>query len=112
MNEFFDSENSLIEIMVGSENSGQRLDVFCFKAMSENILSIKTIYVQDSEYKVFVKEETKIVFFDLEQLQNFGENEKGYYNQFIKNLFLLFVRLILQIPTEVTLVRRLSRMKP
>ena len=38
-NEFFDSENSLIEIMVDSENSGQRLDVFCFKAMSENILS-------------------------------------------------------------------------
>lgn len=55
----------------------------------DDILSIKTIYVQDSEYEVLVKEETKIVFFDLEQLQNFSENEKGYYNQFIKNLFLI-----------------------
>ena len=36
----------------------------------DDILSIKTIYVQDSEY-------------------NFSENEKGYYNQFIKNLFLI-----------------------
>lgn len=55
----------------------------------DDLLSIKTIYVQDSEYEVLVKEETKIVFFDLDQLQNFSENEKGYYNQFIKNLFLI-----------------------
>ena len=39
MNDFFDGENSLIEITVCSEFSGQRLDVFCFKAMSEYILS-------------------------------------------------------------------------
>lgn len=55
----------------------------------DDILSIKTIYVQDSEYEVLIKENTKIVFFDLEQLQNYSSNEKGYYNQFIKNLFLI-----------------------
>lgn len=55
----------------------------------DDILSIKTIYVQDSEYEVLIKENTKIVFFDLEQLQNYSGNEKGYYNQFIKNLFLI-----------------------
>jgi len=55
----------------------------------DDILSIKTIYVQDSEYKVLIKEDTKIIFFDLEQLKNYSGNEKGYYNQFIKNLFLI-----------------------
>lgn len=55
----------------------------------DDVLSIKTIYVQDSEYEVLVKEQTKIVFFDLEQLSNYPGNEKGYYNTFIKNLFLI-----------------------
>ena len=55
----------------------------------DDVLSIKTIYVQDSEYEVLVKEQTKIVFFDLEQLSNYPGNEKGYYNMFIKNLFLI-----------------------
>lgn len=55
----------------------------------DDILSIKTIYVQDSEYEVLIMDETKIVFFDLEQLSNYPNNEKGYYNQFIKNLFLI-----------------------
>lgn len=55
----------------------------------DDILSIKTIYVQDSEYEVLIMEDTKIVFFDLEQLANYPNNEKGYYNTFIKNLFLI-----------------------
>ena len=55
----------------------------------DDVLSIKTIYVQDSEYEVLVKEQTKIVFFDLEALSTYPNNEKGYYNMFIKNLFLL-----------------------
>ncbi|MBR2603844.1 MAG: Crp/Fnr family transcriptional regulator [Bacilli bacterium] len=55
----------------------------------DDVLSIKTIYVQDSEYEVLVKEQTKIVFFDLEALSTYPNNEKGYYNMFIKNLFLI-----------------------
>ena len=75
-------------IQIVKENANGN-DLIIDELYEDDILSIKTIYVQDSEYKVSVKEETKIVFFDLEQLQNFGENEKGYYNQFIKNLFLI-----------------------
>ena len=55
----------------------------------DDILSIKTIYVQDSEYEVLIMEDTKIIFFDLDALSNYKGNEKGYYNQFIKNLFLI-----------------------
>ena len=79
----------------------------------DDILSIKTIYVQDSEYEVLVKEETKIVFFDLKQLQEFNENEKGYYNQFIKNLFLIMNEKLneknerIQILTKKTIRNRL-----
>ena len=55
----------------------------------DDILSIKTIYVQDSEYEVLIMDDTKIIFFDLEALSNYPGNEKGYYNTFIKNLFLI-----------------------
>ena len=61
MNDFFDGENSLIEITVCSEFSGQRLDVFCFKAMSEYILS--------RNYYGWFKKISKGIY---------GVSEKGY----------------------------------
>lgn len=99
-------------IQIIKENlNGSRLVID--ELYEDDVLSIKTIYVQDSEYEVLIKEETKIVFFDLEQLQNYSGNEKGYYNQFIKNLFLILNDKIneknerIQILTKKTIRNRL-----
>lgn len=78
--------NGYIQIIKENLNGSR---IIIDELYEDDILSIKTIYVQDSEYKVLIKEDTKMVFFDLEQLQNYVGNEKGYYNQFIKNLFLI-----------------------
>ena len=46
-------------------------------------------YLKSGDYIATAKEDTKLIIVDLNSIINFKENSKSYYNQFIKNLFLI-----------------------
>ena len=50
--------------------------------------------LNNNEYNVLTKEDTKIIFFDYEFIINFENNGYSYYNQFIKNLLEITTELI------------------
>lgn len=55
----------------------------------DDIIASSISYVESSEYRLISKEETYIILFDEDTLMNIEDTSKTYYNQFIKNLFLI-----------------------
>ena len=53
-----------------------------------NLISI----LNNKENEIITKKETKILAIDYNTIINYEENSKGYYNEFIKNLFKIVVR--------------------
>ena len=54
-----------------------------------DIISFSSLYVESNEFDIISKEDSKIILIDERRLINFNDNSKAYYNQFIKNLFLI-----------------------
>ena len=55
----------------------------------DDILASSISYVESNEYELISKEDTHIILFDEDTLMNIEDTTKTYYNQFIKNLFLI-----------------------
>lgn len=53
-----------------------------------NLISI----LNNKENEIITKKETKILVIDYNTIINYEENSKGYYNEFIKNLFKIVVQ--------------------
>ncbi len=53
-----------------------------------NLISI----LNNKENEIITKKETKILAIDYNTIINYEENSKGYYNEFIKNLFKIVVQ--------------------
>ena len=53
-----------------------------------NLISI----LNNKENEIITKKETKILSIDYNTIINYEENSKGYYNEFIKNLFKMVVQ--------------------
>lgn len=53
-----------------------------------NLISI----LNNKENEIITKKETKILVIDYNTIINYEENSKGYYNEFIKNLFKMVVQ--------------------
>ncbi|MCI5732522.1 MAG: Crp/Fnr family transcriptional regulator [Tenericutes bacterium] len=53
-----------------------------------NLISI----LNNKENEIITKKETKILAIDYNTIVNYEENSKGYYNEFIKNLFKMVVQ--------------------
>ena len=53
-----------------------------------NLISI----LNNKENEIITKKETKILAIDYNTILNYEENSKGYYNEFIKNLFKMVVQ--------------------
>ena len=53
-----------------------------------NLISI----LNNKENEIITKKETKILAIDYNTIINYEENSKGYYNEFIKNLFKMVVQ--------------------
>lgn len=63
---------------------------YIIEELFENdIIASSISYVESSEYEMIAKEETHIILFDEDTLMNIEDTSKTYYNQFIKNLFLI-----------------------
>lgn len=54
-----------------------------------DIIASSISYVDSNEYELLSKEDTNIIMFDEDTLLNIEDTSKAYYNQFIKNLFLI-----------------------
>lgn len=54
-----------------------------------DIIASSISYIQSNEYEMIAKEDTKVILIDENRLMNCEDNNKIYYNQFIKNLFLI-----------------------
>ncbi|MBQ9024073.1 MAG: Crp/Fnr family transcriptional regulator [Bacilli bacterium] len=54
-----------------------------------DIIASSISYVESSEYEMISKEDTNIIIIDEDTLLNIEDTSKAYYNQFIKNLFLI-----------------------
>lgn len=57
--------------------------------IENDIFDLYDNYSDDLEYEIICKEKSKIIFIDLNELDNFNDNKKQYYNTFIKNLLLI-----------------------
>ncbi len=75
-----------IEITKESEDGSRTI----IDTLEENdIVSSSTLYVKDSLYNIITKEETTLIIIDLNLIVNFQDETKKYYNDFLKNLFLI-----------------------
>ena len=70
-------------------NSYDGNDIVVEEFEEDDIIASSISYVESSEYELISKEETHIILFDEDTLMNIEDTSKTYYNQFIKNLFLI-----------------------
>ena len=70
-------------------NSYDGNDIVVEEYEEDDIIASSISYVESSEYQLISKEETYIILFDEDTLMNIEDTSKAYYNQFIKNLFLI-----------------------
>lgn len=47
-------------------------------------------YIDNPEYNITTLEDTNLIIVDINEIINFKENTKSYYNTFVKNLFLIY----------------------
>ena len=70
-------------------NSYDGNDIVVEEFEEDDIIASSISYVESSEYQLISKEESYIILFDEDTLMNIEDTSKTYYNQFIKNLFLI-----------------------
>lgn len=70
-------------------NSYDGNDTLVEELFENEVIASSISYVDSSEYEMIAKEDTQIILFDEDTLMNVEETSKTYYNQFIKNLFLI-----------------------
>lgn len=70
-------------------NSYDGNDIVVEEYEEDDILASSISYVDSNEYELISKEETHVILFDEDTLMNIEDTSKTYYNQFIKNLFLI-----------------------
>ena len=89
---FFDKKSigiitkGYIQVM---RNSYDGNDIVVEEYEENDIISSTVSYVDSNEYELISKEETHIILFDEDTLMNITDTTKTYFNQFIKNLFLI-----------------------
>ena len=54
-----------------------------------DVFELYYTYAKNDDYQIITKEKSKIIFIDINLLQNFNENTKQYYNIFVKSLFFI-----------------------
>lgn len=54
-----------------------------------DVFELYYTYAKNDDYQIITKEKSKIIFIDINLLQNFNDNTKQYYNIFVKNLFFI-----------------------
>ncbi len=75
-----------IEIIKENEDGTRTI----IDSLEENdILSSSTLYIKDSDYETITKEDTNLLLIDLDTVINFQDENKKYYKDFLKNLFLI-----------------------
>ena len=70
-------------------NSYDGNDIVVEEYEENDIIASSISYVESSEYQLLSKEDTFIILFDEDTLMNNEDTSKTYFNQFIKNLFLI-----------------------
>lgn len=78
--------NGYIQVIRNNSNGNS---VLIEDFMENDIFDLYDNYSDDLEYEIICKEKSKIIFIDLNELANFNDNKKQYYNTFIKNLLLI-----------------------
>lgn len=71
------------------KNSYDGNDTLVEELFENDIIASSVSYVDSNEYEILSKEDTSIILFDEDTLMNIEDISKNYYNQFIKNLFLI-----------------------
>jgi len=64
--------------------------------------------IKNGEYDIITKETTRVIVFDYDFLVGFEENTKSYYNQFIKNLFIIITEKINERNERIEILTRKS----
>ncbi len=97
---FFRKDNSILSIIkndnfigiiltgciqiIRTDHNGTRTII---EELEENDVFGSTISsLKNNEYDILTKEDTEIILIDYNNIINFSDNTKNYYNQFIKNL--------------------------
>lgn len=70
-------------------NSYDGNDTLVEELFENDVIASSIFYLDSNEYEMIAKEDTYIILFDEDTLMNIEEISKTYYNQFIKNLFLI-----------------------
>ena len=86
-------KNTICIIMSGCiqiiRNNYNGIDTIVETLNENDILTSSMSYIKSNEYEFHIKENSQIIIIDENILLNYPENSKGYYNQFIKNLFII-----------------------
>ena len=79
-------EEGIIEVSRTDYNGNKTV----IETLEENdIIGSALAPIKNGEFDVVVKETAKVIVFDYDFIVSFNENTKSYYNQFIKNLFII-----------------------
>ena len=70
-------------------NNDDGNDTLIDELFENDIIASSISYTEANEYEMIAKEETHVILFDEDTLMNIEDTSKTYYNQFIKNLFLI-----------------------
>ena len=62
--------------------------------------------LKNKEYQIITKEDTKIILIDYDRIINYSENNKGYYNEFIKNLLQIVIEKVNQKNERIEILTR------
>ena len=71
------------------KNSYDGNDTLVEELFENDIIASSISYVDSNEYQIISKEDTSIILFDEDILINMEDISKTYFNQFVKNLFLI-----------------------
>lgn len=82
-------EEGIIEVS-RTDYNGNKIVI---ETLEENdIIGSALSPIKNGEYDVVAKENAKVIMFDYDFIVSFNENTKSYYNQFIKNLFIIITK--------------------
>lgn len=95
----FINQDKMIGILIDGYAQIQRINYNGTKIITEEIypgdvFGSEISYATSEEYNIIAKEDSKIIFINYNDLISFEDYNKAYYNQFLKNLYLIITKKI------------------
>ena len=93
------NQDKMIGILIDGYAQIQRINYNGTKIITEEIypgdvFGSEISYATSEEYNIIAKEDSKIIFINYNDLISFEDYNKAYYNQFLKNLYLIITKKI------------------